>query len=164
MPFEVLKNKYDLLKQLENKMDIAGKATQHLLESKEIVEDYQKRIKAQKKQEKYKDLLKSHKEIITTIDGLLDAMFGKEDKRQGITATEFPSTVSYLYTANRYVNSLMQNPGTTETTLVKNADEKVSAVISKINEFYKTDWVNFKNSVENLKLSPFKEIKELEYN
>ena len=49
MPFEVLKNKYDLLKQLEDKMDDAGKATQHLLESKEIVEDYQKRIKAQKK-------------------------------------------------------------------------------------------------------------------
>ena len=61
-------------------------------------------------------------------------MFGKEDKRQGITATEFPSTVSYLYIASRYVNSLMQNPGITETTLVKNADEKVSTVISKINE------------------------------
>ena len=163
MPFEVLKNKYDLLKQLEDKMAVAGKATQHLLESKEIVEDYQKRIKAQKKKEKYKDLLKSHKEIITTIDGLLDEMFGKEDKRQGITATEFPSTISYLYTASSYVNSLMQNPGTTETILVKNADKKVSAVIAKINTFYKTDWVNYKNSVENLKLSTFEEVKELEY-
>jgi len=90
-------------------------------------------------------------------------MLGKEDKRQGITATEFPSTISYLYTASRYVNSLLQNPGTTETTLVKNADEKVRAVISKINTFYKTDWINYKNSVENLKLSPFEEVKELEY-
>ena len=164
MPLEVLKNKYNLLKQLEDKIGIAGKATQHLLESKEIVEDYQKRIKAQKKKEKYKDLLKSHTEIITTINGLLDDMLGKEDKRQGITATEFPSTISYLYTANRYVNSLMQNPGITETTLIKNADIKVNEVITKINEFYKTDWINYKNSVENLKLSPFETVNKLEYN
>ncbi|GGK36591.1 MULTISPECIES: WD40/YVTN/BNR-like repeat-containing protein [Flavobacteriaceae] len=163
MPFEVLKNKYDLLKQLENKMDVAGKATQRLLESKEIVEDYQKRIKSQKKQKKYENLLKSHTEILKKIDDLLDNMLGKVDKRQGITATEFPSTISYLYNASRYVNDLMQNPGKTETTLVKNADNKVSAVISKINEFYKTAWINYKNSVENLKLSPFEEVKKLEY-
>ena len=89
--------------------------------------------------------------------------YGNETVSEKITVAYDPSTVSYLYTASRYVNSLMQNPGITETTLVKNADEKVSAVISKINEFYKTDWVNYKNSVENLKLSPFEEIKELEY-
>jgi len=163
MPFEVLKNQYDLLKQLEDKMDVAGKATQQLLESKEIVEDYQKRLKAQKKKEKYEDLLKSHKEILKSIDGLLDDMLGKEDKRQGITDTEYPSTVSYLYTASRYINSLLQNPGKTETTLVKNADEKVSAVIAKINEFYKQDWPAYKASVENLNLSPFEEVEELKY-
>ncbi|SNR66403.1 WD40/YVTN/BNR-like repeat-containing protein [Lutibacter flavus] len=163
MPFEVLKNQYDMLKQLEDKMDVAGKATQRLLASKEIVSDYQKRIKAQKNKEKYKDILKSHTEVLKRIDGLLDEMLGKEDKRQGITATEFPSNVSYLYSASRYIRSLLQNPGTTETTLMKNADEKVGAVISKINEFYKTDWVNYKTSVEKLSLSPFEELEELKY-
>ena len=163
MPFEVLKNKYDLLKKLEDKINVAGKATQRLLTSKEIVEDYQKRIKSQKKQKKYEDLLKSHKEILTTINSLLDDMMGKEDKRQGITATEFPSAISYLYTARRYVNALLQNPGKTETILVKNADKKVSDVISKINKFYKTDWLNYKNNVEHLKLSPFEEVKALDY-
>ena len=163
MPFEVLKNKYDLLKQLENKMDVAGKATQRLLASKEIVEDYQKRIKSQKQQHKYEGILKSHTEMLKKIDGLLDDMLGKEDKRQGITATEFPSTVSYLFTASRYVNGLMQHPGPTETTLVINADEKVSSVISKINSFYTSDWITYKNSVKDLKLSPFNDLKELKY-
>ena len=97
------------------------------------------------------------------IEGLLDGMLGKEDKRQGITATEFPSTISYLYTARGYVNNLLQKPGSTEFTLVKNADEKVSAVISKINAFYKTDWINYQKAVENLKLSPFKAVEELKY-
>jgi len=163
MTFDVLKSKYDLLKQLETKMGMAGEAAQRLLGSKEIVEDYQKRIKKQDKKEKHKELLKSHTEILKKINGLLDELFGKEDKRQGITATEFPSNISYLSTATRYVSSLLQKPGKTETTLVKNADTKVSVVISKINEFYKTDWVSYQKSVENLKLSPFKEISELKY-
>jgi len=46
---------------------------------------------------------------------------------------------------------------------VKNADEKVSKVIDEINEFYKTDWVNYRNAVEKLNLSPFKELDELKY-
>lgn len=163
MPFDVLKSKYDLLKQLETKMGVAGEATKRLLESKEIVEDYQKRIKAQDKKEKHKEILKSHTEVLKNLNSLLDDILGKEDKRQGITATEFPSNISYLYTAKRYVGSLLQKPGKTETTLVKNADTKVSAVISKINEFYKTDWVSYQKSVEKLNLSPFKEISELKY-
>jgi hypothetical protein len=167
MPFEVLKSKYDLLKQLESKKGVAGEATRRLLASKEIVEDYQKRIKAQnkdvKEKQSKKDTATIHSEISKKIEGLLDAMLGKEDKRQGITATEFPSTISYLYTASGYVNNLLQKPGKTELTLVKNADEKVSKVIAEINVFYKTDWVNYKNAVEKLNLSPFKELEELKY-
>jgi hypothetical protein len=167
MPFEVLKNKYVLLKQLEAKKGVAGEATQRLLASKEIVEDYQKRIKAQnkdvKEKQSKKDTVTIHSEISKKIEGLLDAMLGKEDKRQGITATEFPSTISYLYNAAGYVDDLLQEPGKTEFTLVKNADEKVSKVIAEINEFYKTDWVNYRNAVEKLNLSPFKEFEELKY-
>ena len=163
MPFDVLQAKYDLLKQIESKIGVAGEATQHLLESKEIVEDYQKRIKAQNNEAQYKNDLTYQNETLKKIEGLLDGMLGKEDKRQGITATEFPSTISYLYTARGYVNNLLQKPGSTEFTLVKNADEKVSAVISKINAFYKTDWINYQKAVENLKLSPFKAVEELKY-
>jgi len=160
---EVLQSKYNLLKQLNTKLGIAGEANQHLLNSKKIVKDYQKRIKAQNKKEKFKNLLKSHTVILKKIDGLVDDMLGKEDKRQGITATEFPSTISYLYLARGYVNSLLQKPGLTEITLVKNANKKVGDVISKINKFYETDWTEYQKSVENLKLSPFKKQSELKY-
>jgi hypothetical protein len=163
MPISVLKAKYDLLKQLEAKIGVAGEATQQLVTSKEIVEDYQKRIKAQDDKEKYKSALEYQTETLKKIDALLDDMLGKEDKRQGITATEFPTTISYLYTARRYVNNLLQSPGSTEEILVKNADSKVSAVISKINDFYKTDWVAYQQEVEKLQLSPFKEVEELKY-
>ncbi len=163
MPFGVLKSKYDLLKELESKSGIAGQATQRLLESKEIVEDYKKRIKDKSEIKNQKELLKTQDKTLNSINGLLDDMLGKEDKRQGITATEFPSTVSYLFSARRYIGSLLQKPGKTELTLIKNADEKVSAVISKINKFYKTDWVSYQTLVEQLDLSPFKKIEELKY-
>ncbi|NLP57173.1 hypothetical protein [Lutibacter sp. B1] len=163
MPFEVLKSKYDLLKQLENKMGIAGEASQRLLESKEIIEDYQKRIKDQDKEKLYKETTDLNKEMLKKVDSLLDEMLGKEDKRQGITATEFPSNISYLYTASMYINALLEKPGETEITLVNNADKKVSEVISKINKFYNTDWVNYQKTVEKLNLSPFKELEELKY-
>lgn len=160
---EVLNAKYNLLKQLENKTGIAGEATQRLLTSKEIVEDYKKRIKAQDEIKNKKELLKSQDEILKKIDNLLDDMLGKKDERQGITATEFPSTISYLFLARRYVSSLLQKPGKTEITLVKNADAKVSVVISKINKFYKTNWAAYKKMIKELNLSPFKELEDLKY-
>jgi len=163
MPFDVLKSKYDLLKQLEEKSENVANASQQLIASKEIVEDYQKRIKALEKKEKYKDVLDNHKEVLKKIDGLLDELFGKIDKRQGITSTEFPSSVSYLFNARRYVNSLLEKPGETEFTLVKNAELKISEVMNKINAFYKEDWPTYQNSVKDINLSPFKEVEEIKY-
>ena len=163
MPMEVLQTKYNMLKELETKTANAGKASQQLAEAKEIVEDYQKRIKAKNKDKKFDDLLKAHKDVLKKITDLQDKMFGKVDRRQGITATEFPSTVSYLYGARRYVGSLQQMPGETEFTLMKNADAKISAVIDEINAFFKTDWPEYQKSVENVDLSPFKEIEEVKY-
>ena len=151
------------IKQIEAKMGAAGKATNQLLASKEIVEDFQKRIKAQVKNDQYKNDLTYQDETLKKINSLLDEMLGKEDKRQGITATEFPSPTDYLSTARRYVSNLQQKPGATEYTLIKNADEKVSSVISKINEFYKTDWVTYQKAVEKLDLSPFKTVEEIKY-
>lgn len=161
--FEVLKSKYDLLKTLESKFSTIATASQQLIDSKEIVEDFQKRIKRANKNNIYKDVLENHKIMITKIEGLLDDLFGKEDERQGITASEFPSTISYLYTARNYVSALQQLPSATEETLINNANTKVGNVILKINEFYTSDWVEYQKSVEHLNLSPFTDIKELEY-
>ena len=163
MPMDVLKSKYDLLKSLETKMSSIFEASQNLIKSKEIVVDYQNRIKKQGKEDDYKDVLEQHKDVIKKIDGLLDDLFGKQDRRQGITSSEFPSTVSYLFTAGRYVGNLMQKPGKTEHKLIENADAKVSRVINAINEFYKSDWPEYQQMAEKLKLSPFKEIPEIQY-
>ncbi len=160
MPLSVLKDKHVMQKRVETTMDLAYRAIKQVLESKKIVTNYKKQLQ-ENKEEKYKDLIKSHDSILKSLDNLVDDMLGKEDKRQGITATKDPSTISYLYLANQYISSLQSEPGKTEQTLLNNANAKIDAVIAKINAFFKTDWLTYKAKVENLKLSPFKEIKDL---
>jgi photosystem II stability/assembly factor-like uncharacterized protein len=156
MPNDVLKAKYDLSKELEGKMDVAAKAVKRLNESKGIVDDYKGRIEKEEDQETYKELLEQHKAVKDSINILIDDLLGKEDKRQGITMNEKPSTVSYLYTASGYVRSLIDFPGTTERQLIKNAEDKLNTVLNKINTFYENDWPKYRMSVEKLELSPFK--------
>ena len=158
---EVLKSKYTLQKQIEAKVDLTYRSIKQLNESKKITESYKKQAKEIDKK-LHKDFIKSSDSIIKKIDGLIDNMLGKEDKRQGITATEKPSNISYLNTANYYVRSLHEKPGKTEIQLVKNANAKVDEVINNINKFFKTDWLAYRKLVENIKLSSFKDYKELE--
>ena len=160
MPQSVLKNKYDLLKQLEKKTGVAGRAITQLKESKKIAESYKKQLK-EKKKDTYKDAIKSTDSILKSIDKLIDNVLGKEDKRQGITLNPNPSPMSFLNGAKWYVGSLLENPGKTETQLIKNANDKVNAVIKPINEFYKTDWPTYRKEIKALNLTLFKDFKEL---
>jgi photosystem II stability/assembly factor-like uncharacterized protein len=157
---EVLKSKYDLKKQIEKKLDLTYRAVKQLNESKKIAETYKKQAKEIDK-ERYKDLIKESDSIIKQINGLIDDMLGKEDKRQGITASKKPSNISYLYTASSYISSLQGKPGKTEMQLLNNAYAKIDPVIADINKFYKTDWITYRKKVESQKLSPFKDYKEL---
>ncbi len=159
----VLQDKYTLLKIIEKKINAVATATTQLAESKKIVKDYQQQLKAQNNNKQYDSLLTTQTTIIKKIDGLLDDVLGKKDDRQGITATEFPSTISYLYKAGYYVRALQQSPGKTEKTMLNNADKKIATVIAKINEFYATDWTAYQQQMEAVKLSPFKETATLEY-
>jgi len=158
---DVLQSKYDLQKEIETKFDLAYRSTEQLKESKKITQDYKNQAKDIDKK-KYKDFIKESDSIIKQIDVLLNDILGKEDKRQGITATKEPTNISYLNTANWYVGSLQEKPGKTEKQLVKNAYDKLDGVILDINKFYETDWPEYRKHVESLNLSTFKDYEKLE--
>ncbi len=160
MPITTLKTKYDLLKQLEKKTALAGKAVEQLKESKKIADSYKKQLK-EKKDDTYKDAIKATDSITKSIGKLIDGMIGKEDKRQGITRNPDPTPMTFLFTARRYVGSLLQMPGKTEKDAIKNANDKVNAAMSPINEFYKTDWPKYRKQIEELNLTLFKDYNEL---
>ncbi|KAA3630576.1 MAG: hypothetical protein DWQ02_17900 [Bacteroidetes bacterium] len=162
MPYEVLRAKYDMLKELEGVTSVATDAANKLKSSLKILNDYKKRIEAEEDKETYEELLKKHKVLKDTINVFLDEMFGKENKKQGFARQKTPSTISYLYTASRYVRSLEQKPGRTQEVLIKNAKDKLSVLLEKINGFYATEWPEYQKEVEALKLSPFKSFEPFE--
>jgi hypothetical protein len=160
MPQSVLKSKYDLLKQLESKTGLAGKAVEQLKASKKIAESYKKQLKATK-DTVYKAPISATDSIVKSINTLIDGMIGKEDKRQGITRNPEPTPLTFLFTARRYVGSLLQAPGKTETQLIKTANEKVAEEMQKINAFYDKDWPTYRKEIEDLNLTLFKDYKAL---
>ncbi len=160
MPLNVLKSKYDLLKKLENKTGLAGKAIEQLNASKKIASSYKKQLK-EKKDSIYKAPLAATDSIVKSINTLIDGMVGKEDKRQGITRNPDPTPMTFVFTARRYIGSLLQEPGKTERQLMKTANEKLDVEMNKINTFYKKDWPTYRKQIEALNLSLFKDFKEL---
>lgn len=154
----VLETKYKLLKDTEKTMEQMAKISQQLNESKEIVKQYKKQI-SDLKDKKHAAILKKHDSISKQLDNFVDELLGKEDKRQGITRSPDPTIVSNLFTVYMYINDLMQLPGSTENQLLENATKVFEAYKSRVNQFYTDDWNTFKNEVEQLNLSLFKEAK-----
>ena len=157
---DVLQSKYDLQKQIENKIDLTYRSIEQLKESKKIAEGYKKQAKSIDKK-KFEEFIKSSDSITKRIDSLIDNLLGKEDKRQGITASKDPTNISYLNTASFYIRSLQDKPGKTELTLLKNANDKIDDVVKAINSFYQSEWIVYRKKAESLELSPFKDYKEL---
>jgi hypothetical protein len=158
---EALREQYRLLKLIEQKKDLVYRSIEQLKSSKTTVADIKKQAEKNDK-ELHKDLIKLSDSVQKTIDSLIDQVMGKEDKRQGITSSENPSNISYLYTANSYVRSLRSMPGKTEMQLIQNADSKLDPVIKSINDFYAKDWSAYREKVEQTDLSLFKEYQILE--
>jgi hypothetical protein len=157
---DILTKQHDLLKELELKMDLCYRSIERLKDSKTIVSNIKTRA-SKIDDESYKDLIKSSDSISKRIDGFIDDMLGKEDKRQGITASKDPTALSYLNKAIFYVRSLQSEPGSTEMRLIENANNKLNPVIEEINNFYKIEWLNYRSLVEDAKLSMFKDYETL---
>lgn len=153
--------KYEFQKEIELQMAKAALATKQLRESLEAVKGVKSLAKSMDK-EANKELIKTCDSVSKQLNGFMDDIMGKEDKRQGITSSKDPSTISYLYTASGYARSLQQAPGSREKQLLENADSKLQPVIDSINEFYTKDWPVFQQTVKEASLSPFKDVEKIE--
>ena len=155
-----LKAKYDILKRLEKDRKLAYDAMVRLVESKAIVDDYMKKMK-EKDKEGFKEQIEKSKVVADTLSSLMNPIVGKEDKRQGITSSTEPSINARFGTASFYINSTLDTPGATEERLLKQAEDKLTIAINAINEFYSNEWNGYREEMEKLDLSPFKEYSPL---
>lgn len=158
MSTQAINEKYNTLKALEQKQKVLSEAVKQLVESKKIAQGYKKEF-ATKDKKKYKEQIKSSKEIIKKIDTLLSIYLGKVDKRQGIIRSPEVNVNQRLGTASWYINSRFGNQTSTETRLINQFTNALKDALGKTNAFFNNDWPAYKNEVEKITISPFKKTK-----
>jgi len=153
-----INQKYTVSKELEKYQEKIAAAVKQLVQSKNtatsIKSDFSKEDK-----KKYKSEIKNSSEIIKKIDDLIAKYLGSIDKRQGITRNPEITVNQRFGQASRYIRSRFGEQTATETMLMNQFKNEFTKVISKTNTFFNNDWVTYKASVENIKISPFKKTK-----
>ena len=159
----ILEARHKMLSDLEKLKGVASEATTRLRESRDLADDYEKRMKEAKKDE-YKTALEQTKAVKDSINALFDFIIGKEDKRQGIVRSPDPTPVSYTQSAQFYVRSSQQPIGPTDERVYKFAQDQIARVVARVNKFYESTWAEYRKQMEKVTFSPFKDYQPLKKN
>ena len=151
---------YTASKKLEKLTQTAADAVKQLAQSKKIADRYQKELKELDK-EKFEEAIKASKEISKKIDSLIDIYVGKVDKRQGITRNPELTVMRRIGTAYQYVRSRKSGITPTENRLMEFAEADLKEALEKTNAFFKEEWKSYRESIEPLSISMFKETEDI---
>ena len=152
--------KYDALKGLESSYSLGVQAVDRLKESVKIAKGIQKDLK-EKDKEGYEEQIKMTKTTIDTLNTMLDVFLGKEDDRQGITRSQPNSVGNFYSAAYRYTSNALHAPGETENKLIAKFEDEMAKAMEMVNGYYSAEWPKFREAVENLDTSPFKDYEEI---
>ena len=150
---------YEASSKISNMTQTAADAVKQLVESKNLANKYSKELKELDK-EKYKDQIKSSKDIVKAIDSLVNIYIGKEDKRQGITRNPEINVIQRIGIAGGYIGSRKTGLTKTERDLLKYAEQDLKDALSKTNTFFTKEWKTYQEKMEAIKASPFKKTKQ----
>ena len=160
MSQSAIQAKYDALKSLESKADLGYQAVERLKESIKVAEGKQGDLK-KKDKEGFKDQFKLCKDAIDTLNSMLDIFLGEEDDRQGITRRNTESINNHYFSAFRYVSNALHAPGDTENKLITKFEAELAEALETVNGYYSEEWPKFREAVETLDTSPFKDYDDI---
>ncbi len=158
-PISTMEARYKMLKDLDRLTTVVSSATDRLRESKEVAEELENKMKAAKRDD-LKEALEKTKAVKDSINTVYDFILGKEDKRQGILF-DYTTPVSYINKAGSYIGSSRKPVSTTDQRVYKQAEDQVGLIVEKVNKFYATTWQNYRNALEKVNISPFKNYEPL---
>ncbi|MDT7832942.1 hypothetical protein RQM59_11160 [Flavobacteriaceae bacterium S356] len=150
---------YNASKDMEQDQKRMAGVLKQLAESKNTANGFKSKLSKEDKK-KYKDQIKASKDIVKKIDGIVAIFLGKVDRRQGITRNPEVTVNQRFGNARRYVGSRKGNLTATERQLMKQFKDALQDAITKTNTFFDKDWAAYKAKVENISISPFKEVKK----
>lgn len=151
---------YSTLKKIQELRQTAADAVKQLVESKNAADEYTKTLSKLDKK-KYKDDIKASKEISKKLDEVIAIYLGKVDKRQGITSDPNVNVNQRIQAAGMYVGSRKNGISSTERTLIVHAKDALNDAVDKTNTFFTEEWAPYKERMEGIEISPFKEVKTI---
>ena len=154
---------YEHSKKLEGYTQTAADAVKQLVESKDLANKFSKEMKTLDK-EKYKDQIKASGTIVKAIDSVVAMYIGKEDKRQGITRNPEINVMQRIGNASYYVGTRKAGLTKTEKDLIKYAEDDLKSALNKTNTFFIEKWKGYRDTIQALDLSPFKETETFSLN
>ncbi|MDZ7650447.1 MAG: hypothetical protein U5K54_26725 [Cytophagales bacterium] len=154
-PESTITARYTLIKDLQTLTGTAAQAMNQLRESKEIADEYEKKMKGEKRDD-LKDAMDKTKVVKDSIAALMDYIVGKDDKRQGIVRQPDPTPVSYIFIAQRYIATSKDPVSATDQRVYKQAQDAMAELVKRVNKFYEQTWPEYRVVMEKVSLSPFK--------
>ncbi|MFD2586979.1 WD40/YVTN/BNR-like repeat-containing protein [Croceitalea marina] len=154
---------YEHSKKLEGYTQTAADAVKQLVKNKDLANKFSKEMKTLDK-DKYKDQIKASDAIVKAIDSVVAIYIGKEDKRQGITRNPEINVMQRIGNASFYVGTRKSGLTKTEKDLIKYAEDDLKSALDKTNSFFNEKWKAYRESIEALDLSPFKETETFSLN
>ncbi len=154
---------YDAGQKLNGYQQKAADAVKQLVESKKVANRFSKELKEMDK-EKYKDQIKASKDIVKAIDSVIAIYLGKEDKRQGLTRSTDVNVVRRIQMAGGYVGGRQSGLTETEKRLIRFVEQDLKDALNKTNSFFTDKWKAYRESIEELEVSPFKETESFSMN
>ncbi|WP_394971268.1 WD40/YVTN/BNR-like repeat-containing protein [uncultured Croceitalea sp.] len=156
VPLASINEIYEHSKKLEDYTQTAADAVKQLVKNKDLANKFSKEMKTLDK-DKYKDQIKASGNIVKAIDSVIAIYIGKEDKRQGITRNPEVNVMQRIGNASFYVGTRKSGLTKTEKDLIKYAEDDLKSALDKTNSFFNKKWKAYRESIEALNLSPFKE-------
>jgi hypothetical protein len=153
---ENIDQQYNSLKEIDDLLQKSADVVRQLVESKNIANGLKSRLNKLDK-DKFKDEIKLSSEMVKQTDSLVALFLGKIDKRQGITRNKESNVQEKIYKAYYYISSRPNGNTITETNLMKHANNSLSKAIKVVNAFFKEKWKSYREQMDKLEYSEFKE-------
>ena len=152
---EAIKQKYDAQKELENHQANISKMVKQLVENKNAIGAFEKKLSSEDKT-KYKEEIKLSKEMSKKLENHIALFMGKIDRRQGITRNPEVTVLQRLRSASRYVGSRFGEQTRTERQLVNQFKDSYKAAMDKSNHFLSSEWNDYITKMNGISIAPFK--------
>ncbi|MFA0960272.1 hypothetical protein AB9P05_00540 [Roseivirga sp. BDSF3-8] len=158
---EALMARQQSLEAMANMLAAATEASDRIREARNTVDMVSSLMpEGETEDEAIKELKKRNQEMKDTLTTMLETINPAEDMKGIVRRPDILS--AQLSILSYYVMTSLEGPNENQKLLMEQSKEKAAEVISKINEFFSTEWKDYQNAVKAANLSPFGEFEPIE--